>query len=251
LLFFDRFLIGRMIGAAAIGIYVLPFSVITQLQILPSALMRAMFPELASSSDGHARQAIAVATDFVGSVMACCLALAAPFIVPLLGLWVGWKTGLAASPVAFGLIPGIWANGVALVTAVALQARANTRFLALVHLAEVVPYLGLLYVGIQWAGPTGAALAWSARCAVDALIICAAQKVKARVGRLLTNAAGLAAISAISLLLPVESPVRWTGTVILSGMLAWHAWSGLPANVRGHQKEMLRKFRFLRTHKEQ
>jgi hypothetical protein len=57
---------------------------------------------------------------------------------------------------------------------------------AKLHLAELVPFVGLLWVGIHFGGVTGAALVLSARVAADAaLLFVAAGIFRAVVARLL------------------------------------------------------------------
>ncbi len=42
----DRFVIGAIIGSAAVAIYVVPFNFVWQILIVPAALTSALFPEL-------------------------------------------------------------------------------------------------------------------------------------------------------------------------------------------------------------
>ena len=49
MVFWDRFVIGALLGAAAVAIYVVPFNLVWQILILPAALTSALFPKLASA----------------------------------------------------------------------------------------------------------------------------------------------------------------------------------------------------------
>jgi len=239
LLMFDRFLIGRLLNSAAIGVYALPYSVMTQLQILPTAINRTLFPRIASGTDEEAAATSLTAIALLNSLVTCALVIAAPILLPFLRFWVGAQIGTAASPVAYALIPGIWANSLAMVSATALQAKANTRFLALVHLSEIVPYLVLLYMGIHFLGVAGAALAWSARCMADALIIFSCQKVSLDKFATLFSGIGLTAVTLVLLVLPWDGPLRWLLLVLIGAPTFWQAWHSRPAIARSYQQEAL------------
>jgi O-antigen/teichoic acid export membrane protein len=158
--------------------------------------------------------------------------------LPFFWLWVGPETGTASSPVAYALMPGIWVNSLATVTATALVARANTRFLALVHLSEVVPFLLLLYVAIHFFGIVGAGLAWSFRCAVDAAIIFSWQKVRLQKVPIALSGIGISAISAVSLLLTPGDPLRWMLVIGVGGLTLWQAWLWRPPLARDYEQRL-------------
>ena len=243
LLMFDRFLIGKLISAAATGIYALPYSLMSQLQIFPNAMTRALFPRIASSHEPEAAEVSSTALTFLNFAVTAMLAMAAPILLPFLCLWLGWHTGLAASPVAYALLPGIWANSLAMVAAMFLQARANTRFLALVHLAEVIPYLFVLYAAVRYLGITGAALAWSARCIIDAWIILRGDRVKLDRAAIATSAISIASLSAASLLLPPTMILRWALVVMIASIALWQAWRTRPVVARDFEQRLLSVFR--------
>jgi O-antigen/teichoic acid export membrane protein len=237
---FDRFLIGRLLNPGAVGIYVLPFSLMSQLQILPAGLTRALFPKIASATELDAAQASGTAILFLDFVLTCALAGMVPLIAPFLCAWLGSETGLAAAPVAYALVIGIWSNSLALVIAVKLQAQGKPRFLALLHLAEVVPFLVFLYFGVRILGVTGAALAWSLRCLIDALIIFKLQKVHLDTSEVVKNGAALLAISAFSLVLPIGTALHWIIVVTLSLFTIMRAWRNRPASARTIEQRVRR-----------
>lgn len=240
---FDRFLIGRLLGAAATGIYALPFSLMLQMQLFPAAVNRALFPKMAAASAAGAPDGSEETIALFNFVITCTLVLAAPLILPFFWLWVGPETGTASSPVAYALMPGIWVNSLATVTATALVARANTRFLALVHLSEVVPFLLLLYAAIHFFGIVGAGLAWSFRCAVDAAIIFGWQKVPLQKVPIALSGGGILAISVISLLLPSSDPLRWILVIGVGGLTLWQAWVWRPPLARAYEQRFFMALR--------
>jgi O-antigen/teichoic acid export membrane protein len=232
---FDRFLIGRLIGASATGIYALPFSLMIQMQLVPAAVNRALFPRMAAASAIGAPDGSEDTIALFNFAITCILVVASPLILPFFWLWVGPETGTVSSPVAYALMPGIWANSLAMVTSTALVARANTRFLALVHLSEIVPFLLLLYGAVHFFGIVGAGLAWSLRCAVDAAIILGWQRVPLQKLPTALSGIGISAISAISLLLPPGDPLRWILLAVIGALTLWQAWVWRPPLVRAYE----------------
>jgi O-antigen/teichoic acid export membrane protein len=90
---------------------------------------------------------------------------------PFLLLWLGQATGAAATPVAFVLMAGIWANCLAAIALTSMVARGRPDLLAKIYLFEIVPYLLVLGGALYFFGIVGAALAWSLRCATDAVLL--------------------------------------------------------------------------------
>ena len=65
------------------------------------------------------------------------------------------------------LLVGFWINSFAVIPYAQLQARGRPDLAAKCHLGEVLPYFGLLYLGLNTLGMMGAAVAFSLRVLVD------------------------------------------------------------------------------------
>lgn len=166
--FWDRFAIGAVIGSAAVGLYVVPFNLVSQLSVLPTALASALFPRIAAAGaeDGRrlTEESVTVLAFALTPMTLGIFFAAGPFVA----LWLGHSTGTAAAPIAFILAGGAWANSLARIPFAELQARGRPDLPARVHLAELLPYVALLYVTLKTMGVAGAAVAWSIRCLADA-----------------------------------------------------------------------------------
>jgi O-antigen/teichoic acid export membrane protein len=93
------------------------------------------------------------------------------FVDPFFGFWLGPDIASQSVPVAQVLLLGLWFNSLAYVPYARLQGEGDARAVAAVHLAELVPYALLLWA-LLWAwGIFGAAVAWTVRVAVDALLL--------------------------------------------------------------------------------
>ncbi len=217
LVYWDRFIIGATIGSAAVSIYVVPFNIINYMTILPIAIAGAIFPRLAASSATDAQHLAAEAVKVLAFVMTPAALAVLILCSPFFHLWLGSKVATAAAPIAYILIFGMWVNAFARVPAATLLARGRPNLFALLHLAEVFPYLGLLYICIKWFGVEGAALAWSVRCTADAIALFMLSKLtSAHLRVLFVHGGALCAAIAIALILSPSSVARWA---LLGGIL--------------------------------
>jgi len=170
----DRFLIGALVSMTAVAYYATPYEAVTKLWLLPGALMGVMFPAF---STGFAQDRERTAVLFGRSVkslflvlfpiMLCTVALAQDG----LQLWLGHEFALHSFRVLQWLAVGVFINSLALVPFALVQGVGRPDLTATLHLIELPLYLGLLWWLISTRGIEGAAIAWTARVAVDALFL--------------------------------------------------------------------------------
>lgn len=171
MVYIDRFVIGAQISMSAVAYYTAPYEVLTRLWVLPASLTGAMFPALAAASPAEARM---LHRKGVLAVLASAvpLALLAGLTAPLwLRLWLGADYAEQSSAVAQWLAAGVAVNCLAHVPFTLLQARGRADLPGKAHLVELPFYILLLFVLIGARGIEGAAMAWTLRCAADALIL--------------------------------------------------------------------------------
>jgi O-antigen/teichoic acid export membrane protein len=156
------------------------------------------------------------------------LVLVTPLVVggvfalePFLSWWMDPAFAQAAAPAGRLLLLGTWANSLARTPFVHLQARGRPDLVAKAHLAELVPYLLLLYLALARWGIVGAAAAWCARVVADALLLFAASGIPRRVLRLFVAPALMLAIAVASSGRDA-GPVGWSirGALVLASV-AW------------------------------
>jgi O-antigen/teichoic acid export membrane protein len=136
-----------------------------------------LFPRLAVLA--HARDAAGAALVDRATRVTVLLQLPAVVVLacgaePLLTLWLGGSVAAQAAPILRWLLVGCLANTAAQVPFAHLQASGRSWLTARFHLAQLAPYALFLYWAATRHGALGAAWAWSARCAVDALLLLAA-----------------------------------------------------------------------------
>jgi O-antigen/teichoic acid export membrane protein len=214
----DRFVIGAFLGPKAISIYVIPFSVAWRLIMIPAALTNALFPRFAIASKEELERLCLSALTTVSVVMTPLVLVSILCAGPFFNIWLGREIGAPAAEIAYIFLPGIWANGLGLVALSILQGQGKPKYVALAHLSETLPYAAMLYVGLTFFGLVGAALAWSLRVAVDALLLIRlARAPMPRLLPLLFPAALIAGASAAAFLLPLDSIARWVLLTLLLG----------------------------------
>ena len=219
---FDRFFIGAILGAASVAYYDVPFRLAQKTQIVPGALSQALFPRMSAQSKAGAAAASMVAARAVNGFMTPLAVVTILLIHPFLALWVGPGFARHAAPVGAVLLAGIWINSVAFIPFAKLQAEGHPNWVAMTHVAEVLPYLGGLWWALHHFGLVGAAFVWAARVAVDAAALLYLGGLTRRVLGVLAPSALL--LSAAWLLAQANWPLMWAIPASVVLWVASAAW---------------------------
>lgn len=177
LVYFDRFAIAAVVSAAAVTHYTVPFDILTRLPLFPIAIMSVLFPIFVQAHDstrhGVASGARPAASTFHLLVVAWlpAMLLAAFFGPELLRLWVGDPLASASATIWQWLIVGVAVNGLAHLPLTLLQSRGRADIVAGLHLLELIPYTAAVWWALQHHGVVGAAVVWSVRVTVDAILL--------------------------------------------------------------------------------
>jgi len=164
----DQFLIGSLIGMAEVAHYAVPMNLVTRVQTFPAALGRTFFPRLSSLPREAAHELGARALQTLGYAYA---AVCAPGIIlapVFIRYWIGADFALASGSVAQILFFGSWSTGLSFVAYTLLQSQGRPDVTGKLHLLEVLPFLGILWLLTASFGINGAATAWTLRSVVDA-----------------------------------------------------------------------------------
>ena len=163
---------------------------------------------------------------------------------PFLRLWIGADSAAGATPVAYVLALGIWANGLAQLPYAGLQAAGRTDITGKLHLIEVLPYLGLLWLGLSTIGILGAALAWTARVIADFIALAILDRVGWAVLRpIFVQALALAALALTMLF----AGSHWTAQFVLAAAIcvaaAIYSFAIMPRSMVERARAVLRSAR--------
>lgn len=176
MMYMDRFLISFFVGLVFVAYYTVPYELATKLLFLPIALSSALFPRFAKASMSLESKAEAPG---VSDFSVLCRTVAAIMFLPcatlmllagdLLHVWVKFEHGGPSHWVLVILASGVWFNSVAQIPFAWLQARGLVKRTVQLHFIELLPYLGLLALGLYYIGIVAAAAVWLLRAAVDLL----------------------------------------------------------------------------------
>ncbi|MHB8412425.1 MAG: flippase [Candidatus Acidiferrales bacterium] len=170
----DRFLIGALLSVTAVAYYATPFEVVTRLLLIPGAVVGVMFPAFSAS---FVQDRNRTAFLYGRSVKYVLLALFPMILLILvfaesgLKLWLGADFAQHSTRVLQWLAVGVFINGLALIPYSLLQGVGRPDLTAKLHMAELPAYLLALWWLIHAYGIDGAAMAWTARVFVDALLL--------------------------------------------------------------------------------
>ena len=168
----DRFAIAAVVSAAAVTAYALPFDIITQLLIVPSAIATVALPsfsrQLAAASQ-QARDSFRRWTVAVALLMAGLTAITALILPTALSIWLGRAVSVESISVGRWICLGVWLNSIGAMYYTWLHAHGRFRATAMLHLVELPVYALMLATLLHWHGVVGAALAWVLRVGADTL----------------------------------------------------------------------------------
>jgi O-antigen/teichoic acid export membrane protein len=196
----DRVIIGTMLGARSVAYYATPQNLVGRLAVLPTAVMRTLFPRLSASSqvDAHelARQGIAL----VAGVLTPCTIVAVCALQPFLTWWVGSE--MATQGVAAGRIIAlsVWVGSTASVVRVLMQAQADPGRAARISMIQLPVLAFLVWLGISTLGLLGAALAVLGKTLIDGALLVVLSRLGSRtlLGVLVPHAVCLCAALAVA-----------------------------------------------------
>jgi O-antigen/teichoic acid export membrane protein len=174
MVYLDRFVVGAVLSVSAVAYYATPFEMVTKLLVVPGAFLTVVFPVFAGShKQDHARtvQLFVRGTQFIALILFPLMLLTVAFANEGLRWWLGDDFARMSTPVLQCLAIGVFVNGVAQMFATHVQAIGRPDLTAKLHLLELPIYLLVLWWGVREHGIFGAALAWTARVLLDAVLL--------------------------------------------------------------------------------
>lgn len=171
---FDRFVLGVVVSVGAVAYYATPSEVINKLLLLPFVIVGVLFPAFSS---GFAQDRARTKLLFVRGVKYTFLTMFPVLLVLVvfaregLTLWVGADFAAHSAVVLQWLAIGVFFNGIAQVPFAFVQGVGRPEITGKLHLCEFPAYAVLLWMLVHSEGIEGAAIAWTARSVVDALIL--------------------------------------------------------------------------------
>ena len=229
---FDRFLIGTKIGMVAVTTYTIPYNLVMRLSILPGSLQNALFPRFAMIELAEAEALAARAVVLLGAIMTPLVAMGLLFIKPFMILWVGTALAEKTAPVAQILLLGMWTNTLAYIPYAYLQARGRPDLPAKFHVLELLPYIVVLWVLVDWLGVKGAALAWDLRVFADTLLLFGAARTTSTLGKTMVGMLPIMGAFFVTFEMPYDSISYVAIAITLVGTSIGLSFASIPHELR-------------------
>ncbi len=175
MVYFDRFMIGSVLGLAAVAFYTAPFELVVRLWIIPDAILGVLFPALTVAliaSRTQAARMVDAATRSILLGVAVPVSMVVLFAAEGLRWWLGPEYADQSAQVMQLLAIGVLINSYARIPAAVVNAAGYPHLIAKLHLTELPLYLLALYFFAQTWGIAGVAAAWVLRVVLDTLVIC-------------------------------------------------------------------------------
>jgi O-antigen/teichoic acid export membrane protein len=231
MVYFDRFLIGALLSMAMVAYYTAPYDMVSRLALLSLPVVNVLFPAIAASFDADRPRAARLFDWALRVVAALLFPLALVLVVfapEALRLWLGAEFAVHGTTVLRLLTVGVFLNALAQVALALVQGSGRPDLGAKLHVAELPFYLAALWLLVHARGIEGAAIAWLARVAVDALALFAMARrrlgpgVAPPSGALGACAAAAAALVAGCLLPGLAARTVFTMVALVAyGVVAW------------------------------
>ncbi|RFU47701.1 oligosaccharide flippase family protein [Paraburkholderia sp. DHOC27] len=219
----DKVFLGTGLGARFVTFYTVPQNLVTRLNIVPTALVRTLFPRLSAVGREHADLITQQSLEFLNAAFTP-VTLGAMFVLgPFLHLWVGDEIATVAAPVGRMLIISVWLVGQANVTRIMIQSQVNPAVAARVGVFELPLFAAALWFGIGHFGLTGAAVAVAGRALFDYGVLLRFSSIRARPIALdmLAHLVFLLASLWLAALVPTLSLAVAAGSLVAALNLAW------------------------------
>ena len=163
-------MIGALLSTTAVAYYTTPYELVTKYWFLSNAVLGVMFPAFATSfvrDRGRTELIFGRGVKYVFLILFPLVLGTVALARELLTAWLGVDFAREGTFVLQCLALGVFLNGLAQVPSALLQGVGRPALTALLHLLELPFYLVAAWFLIRTRGIEGAALAWTARTALD------------------------------------------------------------------------------------
>jgi O-antigen/teichoic acid export membrane protein len=235
----DQFMIGAWIGAAAVSVYSIPYNVVSRVTILPGSLASALFPRFAATETEAAAELQAESLASLLALMTPAAIALLAILGPFLRVWIGRELADQSTVIAYILLAGFWINSTAHIPYAYLQASGRPDLIAKLHLAYLLPYFALLYLGLSWLGLAGAALAWSIRSFFDPVLYIFAGSFRRVLPIILPQGLVVLAATIAAAVFPWTGWLHWLLIIGLFALSTILSFRMLPHSARGQIDRLL------------
>ncbi len=173
MVYLDRFLIAGMLTLSAVAFYSVPYEVVTRVWVIPVALVGVLFPAFATGlvvDPVRVKELFAQATRIITFIVFPIIAITVLFAPEVLAAWLGSDFSGRSTGVLRWLAVGVFINSLARLPNALLQSAGRPDLITKAYLVELPFYIVSLSLLLSKFGVTGAAIAWTGRVLIDAII---------------------------------------------------------------------------------
>jgi O-antigen/teichoic acid export membrane protein len=134
-------------------------------------LLRPLFPRFSAQ---RSSAALETANRFVlalAGILTTIVVIAILGTGPFFRLWIGAEAAARSTRAGELMLLGVWIRSLSWIPYALLQAQGRPNLTAKLHVVELLPFVGLLWVGSRFGGVAGAAAVWCVRVAADAAFL--------------------------------------------------------------------------------
>jgi len=255
LVYLDRFAIGMFLTMTAVAYYTAPYEMVTRLLLVPASLAATLFPAFSTLSGqgrlGRLETFVTRSVKYLLLILGPTIIMIVSYSREILHLWLGPVFATEGALALQVLAVGVLINSLAHIPYAVVQAVGRPDLTAKFHLVELPVHALLVWLLLGLWGIPGAALAWSIRVAIDALLLfiasCHLSSLSPRIflrERMLQGALLLAFLGLMAVGIQTFSASAWLrvmGPAVVStvaGLSLWHYL--LSATDRMHVVQLLR-----------
>lgn len=213
LVILDRFVIGGIFGAAAVGLYSIAYNLCTRFFVLPNSISNVLLPRLArevgDSLDSTSNKSLQATGYLMAPVMCGFIALYQPFV----SLWMSPEIAKDTFVIGCILAVGVFMAAIGQVPYTRLTGEGRVKIIVFWHLLQVPFYALGMYAGLHFLGMVGAAVMWSLRTAVDAYGLLRIAKIE--MGKPVVGSAALLLSSAMAQIVIADPALRFAASALL------------------------------------
>lgn len=167
----DRFLISKILGAAQLSYYSIPQEGLFRMLILPAALSGALMPTFTALKGTELQKIYQDNFKRIAYIMLAVCILAAILAYPAMSWWLSVEFAKQSIGVTVILCFGIWINSMAQMPYTLIQACGNPEKTAIFHIIELLVYIPLILILVNYFGLIGAGIAWFLRVLIDFILL--------------------------------------------------------------------------------
>jgi O-antigen/teichoic acid export membrane protein len=230
MVYMDRFFISATISIGAVAYYATPYEVVTRLLIIPASLIGVAYPAFSTamvSEPSRAERILWQSVNYIFLTLFPLTLIIVCFAHDALRLWLGATFADRSTFVLQWLAAGVLLNSLAYPPFAFVQGAGYPHLSAIIHLIELPFYLLALWWLLGRFGIDGAAIAWTSRVALDAvLFFILTRKLLPGNGRELLSIATMTIIAIVAFVFVANLTNLSTKVLFVSSVLILTFWLG-------------------------